>query len=62
MFHNGSGSVYTSEYGITTNLGVLGTYDAIVNSGYVQMQFTPNATGLTPSNLIVSLTRLSLTG
>ena len=62
VFHNGSGSVYTSEYGITTNLGVLGTYDAIVNSGYVQMQFTPNATGLTPSNLIVSLTRLSLTG
>ena len=60
IFHNNAGSVYTNEYGITTNLGVLGTYDASVTNGFVQLQFTPNASGLVPIALMVKLTRLLL--
>jgi hypothetical protein len=61
VMHDGSGNVYKNEYGITTNLGELGTFNAIVSGDNVQIQFTPSFPALTPSNLIIKLSRITIT-
>ena len=58
MFHNGS-QVFKTEYGLVVNNSELGTFDAEVTTGTVRLLFTANPT---PSNLVVKLIRLAITG
>jgi len=56
MFWIGT-SVYLSEYGINTNNGSLGTFDASIGAGIVTLTFTPNsATAMT-----IKVVRLGIT-
>jgi hypothetical protein len=41
IFH-ANNQAYISEYGINTNNGVLGSYDASISNGNVNLLFTPN--------------------
>ena len=50
--------VYKNEYGISTNLGELGTFDANLTAGTVTLTFTPN---YTPSSMKIKATRTALT-
>jgi len=61
MFHDGAGNVYKSEYGIVTNLGELGTFDASITGGNVQLTMTPSFPTLTPSSLFVKVYRTAIT-
>jgi hypothetical protein len=60
IFHDG-GNVYKSEYGIVSNVGELGTFDAIISGGNVQLQFTPSFPTLTPSALTIKVYRTGIT-
>jgi hypothetical protein len=58
LIHDGSANVYKSEYGITTNLGELGTFDATMTGNGVQVTFLPNWPALTaPSALVIKAFR-----
>jgi hypothetical protein len=50
--------VYMSEYGITTNTGELGTFDATINGGLITLNFTPN---YTPSSMTIKVVRTTIT-
>lgn len=54
-------NVYISEYGIVTNQGELGTFDAEIATGKVQLSFTPSFPDLTPSTLVVKVYRTTIT-
>ena len=60
LMHDGS-TVYSTEYGIMTNKGILGTFDASIVSGNVVLAFTPNSTNLLPSILTIKVSRTSIT-
>jgi hypothetical protein len=56
LFHNGT-NVYLNEYGISTNNGELGVFDAELTGGNVILKFTPtNATSMT-----IKVVRMSIT-
>lgn len=56
LFHDGT-NAYLNEYGIATNNGQLGVFDANLSAGTVQMSFTPfNATAMT-----IKLIRIGVT-
>jgi len=57
IFHDGSNNIYSTEYGIHTNLGILGTFDAGISASTLELKFRPNGSGLTPNTLKVKLTR-----
>lgn len=57
LFHDNI-LVYKNEYGISTNLGELGTFDANLNAGTVTLTFTPN---YTPISMKIKATRTALT-
>lgn len=57
VYHDGNGQVYISEYGMASNTGDLGTFDAAITGGNVLLEFTPN---YTPYNMIIKLSRTSL--
>jgi hypothetical protein len=47
LFHDGV-KAYINEYGIATNNGQLGSFDATLGAGNVTVKFTPtNATAMT---------------
>jgi hypothetical protein len=60
MIHDGT-DVYISEYGIVTNLGELGTFDATISGSNVQLSFTPSFPSLIPSLLTVKSHRTTIT-
>jgi hypothetical protein len=56
LFHNGT-NVYLNEYGISTNNGELGTFDAELTGGNVILKFTPtSATAMTIKVIRMSIT------
>jgi hypothetical protein len=57
LFHDNT-AVYKNEYGITTNNGELGTFDATIGGGSVVLTFTPN---YTPSAMTIKATRTAIT-
>ena len=61
VFHDNYGSTTTAyiiSYGIGTNTGEMGTWDAVYATGSVSLQFTPN---YTPTALVVKTVRTSIT-
>ena len=52
---NGS---YISQYGIVTNTGELGEFNAVYNGGLIQVTFTPN---YSPTAMAVQALRLAIT-
>ena len=61
VFHDNYGSTTTAyiiSYGIGTNTGEMGTWDAVYSGGNVSLQFTPN---YTPTALVVKTVRTSIT-
>jgi hypothetical protein len=61
VFHDNYGSTTTAyiiSYGIGTNTGEMGTWDAVYAGGNVSLQFTPN---YTPTALVVKTVRTSIT-
>lgn len=56
VFHDGT-NVFLNEYGISTNNGQLGTFDAQLSAGSVTLNFTP--TGATA--MVIKVVRLSIT-
>jgi hypothetical protein len=61
VIHDGAGNVYKTEYGINTNVGELGTFNALVSGTNVQIQFTPSFPTLTPTSLTVKMSRITIT-
>ena len=57
VFHDGT-YVYMSEYGITTNTGELGTFDATIGGGLITLNFTPN---YTPGAMTIKVVRTAIT-
>jgi hypothetical protein len=60
LIHDGNANVYKSEYGVITNIGELGTFDATVTTSGVQLTFTPSWPTLTPSALVVKSVRTTI--
>jgi hypothetical protein len=61
VFHDNNGAstvAYIISYGIGTNTGELGTWDAVYNAGTITLQFTPN---YTPSSMVVKTMRTAIT-
>jgi hypothetical protein len=56
VFH-ANGVAYINEYGISANAGLLGTYDATISSGNLNITFTPTSVTAT----VVKLTRFTVT-
>jgi hypothetical protein len=52
VFH-AAGLTYITEYGINTNNGVLGSYDAGISNGNLNVLFTPNSVATT----VIKMTR-----
>jgi len=57
VFHDGLSSVYITEYGMASNTGDLGSFDAALAGGTVTLTFTPN---YTPTSLTVKVHRTTL--
>lgn len=57
LFHDGS-NVYMTEYGISTNLGELGTFDSTIGAGTVTLNFQAN---YTPTSMTVKTMRTAIT-
>jgi hypothetical protein len=61
VFHDNNGvstQAYVIQYGIGSNTGELGTWDAVYNTGVITLQFTPN---YTPGALTVKTVRTAIT-
>ena len=56
IFHDGS-KAYLSEYGISTNNGQLGTWDATWDATNITIKFTPN----NPTAMTIKMTRTTMT-
>jgi hypothetical protein len=57
VYHDGNGLVYISEYGMASNTGDLGTFDAVISGLNVQLTWQPN---YVPTNMVVKVHRLTL--
>ena len=60
VFHDGNTvpAVYISEYGMVSNFGDLGTFDAVLSGGSnIQLTFKPN---YVPTNMVIKVHRLTL--
>jgi hypothetical protein len=61
VFHDNNGvstQAYVIQYGIGSNTGELGTWDAVYSTGVITLQFTPN---YTPGALTVKTVRTAIT-
>jgi len=56
IFHNGV-DVYINEYGISTNNGVLGAFDATLASNLVTLRFTP----INANAMVIKIVRATIT-
>lgn len=57
IFHDNT-TVYKNEYGISTNQGELGTFDATLAAGTITLTFTPN---YTPTAMTIKANRTAIT-
>jgi hypothetical protein len=57
VFHDNS-VVYKNEYGISTNTGELGTFDATLSAGTITLTFVPN---YTPAAMTIKANRTAIT-
>ena len=59
VFHDGNTvpAVYMSEYGMTSNMGDLGDFNATLSGSNVQLTFKPN---YTPTSMVVKIHRTTL--
>jgi len=57
VFHDNT-IVYKNEYGIATNTGELGTFDATLAGGTITLTFTPN---YTPTSMVIKANRTAIT-
>ena len=61
LIHDGAANVYKSEYGVITNVGELGTFDATVTGNGIQLTFQPTWPSLSaPASLVVKAVRTSI--
>jgi hypothetical protein len=56
VFHDGT-NVYINEYGISTNNGQLGSFDAQLSAGSVTLKFTPTAA----TSMVIKVVRIGIT-
>ena len=56
IFHDDT-AVYKMEYGITSNTGELGSFDASILAGVITLTFTPN---YIPAAMIINANRISI--
>lgn len=56
LFHDNT-TLYKNEYGISTNAGELGSFDANIVGGIATLTFTPN---YTPTQMIITMSRLAI--
>jgi len=57
VYHDSIGGVYISEYGMASNYGDLGTFDAVISGLNVQLTWQPN---YTPTSMVVKVHRTTL--
>jgi hypothetical protein len=57
IFHDNT-TVYKNEYGISSNTGELGSFDATLAGGTITLTFTPN---YTPSAMTIKASRTAIT-
>jgi hypothetical protein len=60
LMHDAAANVYKSEYGVITNVGELGTFDAQVTGNGVQLTFQPTWQLFQPSALTVKAYRTTI--
>jgi hypothetical protein len=56
VFHDNT-SAYISEYGVSSNTGFLGNFNATYTSGNIAVTWTANTT----TSMVIKLTRLTIT-
>lgn len=56
LFHDNT-LLYKNEYGISTNAGELGSFDANIVGGVATLTFTPN---YTPTQMVITMSRLAI--
>lgn len=58
VYHDTVGGVYINEYGMSSNFGDLGDFDAVLSGGTsIQLQFTPN---YVPTSMVIKVHRTTL--
>ena len=57
VYHDSIGGVYISEYGMASNFGDLGTFDAVISGQNVQLTWQPN---YAPTSMVVKVHRTTL--
>jgi len=57
IYHDTIGGVYIQEYGMSSNFGDLGDFEAALNGSDIQLRFTPN---YIPTSMIVKVHRTTL--
>ena len=57
IYHDTIGGVYIQEYGMSSNFGDLGDFEAVLNGSDIQLRFTPN---YTPTSMIIKVHRTTL--
>jgi hypothetical protein len=57
VYHDSIGGVYISEYGMASNFGDLGTFDAVISGLSVQLTWQPN---YVPVSMVVKVHRTTL--
>jgi hypothetical protein len=56
--HDGTNNIYLTEFGVVTNSGTLGTFDAAFTGTNVVLKFTPTAT---PTAMTIKVRRTAIT-
>ena len=56
LFHDNT-LIYKNEYGISTNAGELGSFDASIAGGIATLTFVPN---YTPTQMVITMSRLAI--
>jgi hypothetical protein len=57
IYHDTIGGVYIQEYGMSSNFGDLGDFEAALNGSDIQLRFTPN---YVPTSMIIKVHRTTL--
>ena len=58
LMHDGTNNIYLTEFGVVTNSGTLGTFDAAFTGTNVVLKFTPTAT---PTAMTIKVRRTAIT-
>ncbi len=57
VYHDSVGGVYIQEYGMSSNFGDLGDFEAVLNGADIQLRFTPN---YDPVSMVIKVHRTTL--